>query len=203
MSPSPAAGLSGRGTWLLYFACPYRTRSTTGHDTIRYDTLGRRRPSRQESASRPSLKVGATFAPRRLPVARILAWRHARQLDDCHLESSAILSHPCPNVHCCRLSPWRRQHALCHLPLAPCARVAMPHICRSPWAHSCRAQTCTSASEASRPCANCRPNDLLAGHVASNVVRASNRMGTVQRCSPIRLQDDQRHCTRRVGGRDV
>ena len=115
----------------MYFACPYRTHpfapTSPRHDTTRHDTLGCRRPSRQESASRPSLKVGATFAPRRLPVARILAWRHARQLVDCHLESSAILSHPCPNVFAVGWSPRRRQHAVCDLPLAPCARVAMPH----------------------------------------------------------------------------
>ena len=73
-------------------------------ETTRHDTLGRRRPSRQESASRPrwEWEVGAAFAPRLLPVARILAWRHARQLVDCHLESSVILRSPCPNA-CCRM----------------------------------------------------------------------------------------------------
>jgi hypothetical protein len=148
-------------------------------------------------------EVGAAFAPRLLPVARILAWRHARQLVDCHLESSAILRSSCPNVLAVGCSPRRRQHAVCNLPLAPCARVAMPHrSCRSPETYT-QAQACTSASEPSRPSADGRPKHLLAGHVASSVVRASNGMGTVQRCSPIRLQDDQRHCTRRVGGRDV
>ena len=104
-------------------------------ETTRHDTLGRRRPSRQESASRPrwEWEVGAAFAPRLLPVARILAWRHARQLLDCHLESSAILRSPCPKVLAVGCSPRRRQHAVCDLPLAPCARVAMPHtLCRSP-----------------------------------------------------------------------
>lgn len=173
---------------------PISYTSVCAHDTTRHG---------RESASRPRWEVGAAFAPRRLPVARILAWRHARQLLDCHLESSAILSQPCPKVLAVGCSPRRRQHAVCNLPLAPCARVAMPRrSCRSPEAHT-QAQTCTSASEASRPSANCRPKHRLAGHVASSVVRASNGMGTVQRCSPIRLQDDQRHCTRRVGGRDV
>jgi len=109
---------------------PYRTRpfapTSPRHDTTRHDTLGRRRPSRQESASRPSLKVAATFAPRRLPVARILSWRHARQLDDCHLESSAILSHACPNVPAVGCRPGAASTLCATLSLAPCARVAMP-----------------------------------------------------------------------------
>ena len=114
---------------MVYFACPYRTRSFA--PTTQHDTLGRRRPHRQESASRPSLQVGATFAPRRLPVALILAWRHARQLDDCHLESSAILIHPCPNV---ALAVTPAQPARSVQPAAGSlrARGNATHVCRSP-----------------------------------------------------------------------
>ena len=100
------------------------------------------------------------------------------------------------------LSPQRSQHALCNLLLAPCARVAMPHTSVVVQRYT-RAQNMHLRKRASRPCANCCPKHLLAGHVASSVVTASNGMGMVQLCSPNRLQDDQRHCTRRVGVRDV
>ena len=96
---------------------PISYTSVCAHDTTRHG---------RESASRPRWEVGAAFAPRRLPVARILAWRHARQLVDCHLESSAILSHACPNVPAVGCRPGAASALCATLSLAPCARVAMP-----------------------------------------------------------------------------
>lgn len=135
------------------------------------------------------------------PVARILAWRHARQLDNCHLESSAsdsqrrALTPPwTPPARC-----WSR-----HGGLAPCTRVAaMPRgVVRSPKAHPPSCCTCKGASEPRSACLE-PPSHHGRRPCSGRAVRASDAMRKGHQCSPVRLQEDPRHCVRRVGGRDL
>jgi len=72
---------------LLYFAAHIvLVRLRPRHDTATAVRLDKRLRAWRHT-------TWEAFAPL-LPVARILVWRHARQLDNCHLESSAILSMP-------------------------------------------------------------------------------------------------------------
>jgi len=109
-------------------------------------------------------------------------------------------SYPCPNH--VPVAPGAASNAVCDLPGSLRARGNNnTSVCRSLEVHPGRHMHIPK--RACAPMSKPPPQHPLGGPVASSIVRASNGMSTVQRCSPIRLQDDQRHCSRRVGGRDV
>ena len=106
---------------------------TTRHDTTRSGAAVRLDKSQLSLQAKVGVGSGSslcTASSSRGPHPCLAPCTSTRRLPP---ESSAILRSPCPKVLAVGCSPRRRQHAVCDLPLAPCARVAMPHtLCRSP-----------------------------------------------------------------------